>query len=158
MRYTAHFVPAFETESEFCSITPWHCFGRRIWPSFLGNLVIAKDARGARVADAVVRALASHRCGPGSNLGVKPRIEFVHRFRPSTRKRSGVLKNLHSRDRFWKSGFLAWITCEREANTEEKISALKNIGIRVDGALGLPVISPRLLRPLFSSHFARFKM
>ena len=30
MRYTAHFVPAFETEWEFCRITRWHCFGRRI--------------------------------------------------------------------------------------------------------------------------------
>ena len=100
MRYTAHFVPTFETESEFCRITRWHCFGRRICPSFLGNLVVAKDARGARVAGVVVRALASHQCGPGSNLGVKPWIEFVHRFRPSTRKRSGVFKNLHSGDRF----------------------------------------------------------
>ena len=59
-------------------------------------------------------------------------------FRPSTRKReAGVLKDVHSGDRFPKPAFFICLktqfTCGGKAKTEEKNSVLKNIQLHVDG-------------------------
>ena len=54
--------------------------------------------------------------------------------RPCTRKRkAGVFKNLHSRERFWKDAFPP-DTCKRQVKPKKKISVFKQKRIRVDGA------------------------